>query len=119
MRNTILHALSVAAERFRDNAKAIRLENMGADGGRIADQFEIQAREALAAHALLSEGFLCAFSTDNAAFQGVAAPATADVLFNIAQRVRQGAETSGAIWDLNGNTLGAWSLDHTDDAPDD
>lgn len=118
MRNTVLHALSVAAERFRDNAKAIRLENMGADGARLADQFETQAREALAAHALLSGGFLCAFATDNAAFQGVAPDACADVLFNLAQRVRKG-EKSGNIWDLNGNTLGSWSLDHTDEESDD
>lgn len=124
MRDTILHALSVAADRFAENAKTMRakaamwgqIDGTSAHMIELADRFDVQAKETYAAHALLSEGFLCAFSTDNAAFQGGGAPLEAKRLLNgIARGLELGAIGGKAI-DYNGNAVGFWSLEHTDEA---
>lgn len=122
MRQTILHALSVAAERFRDNAHVMRL-NMNTcatqakhlEWSRLAEQFDLQARETAAAHALLSEGFLCAFSTDGAAFQDGNAPwAVSGMLTDMAHTMRHD-NVRGSVLCPNGNNVGFWSLDHADE----
>ncbi len=123
MRNTILHALSVAAERFAENAKTMRgkakmwgqIDGTSARMQELADQFENQANETYAAHALLSEGVLVAFSTDSAAFQsGFAREGCRRILRGLSAQIGDGETIGGDLKDANNLLVGFWSLEHAD-----
>ncbi len=123
MRDTITHALSVAADTFRRNAQAMRHEASiwGQSEAKregcttLAEQFEEQEKATLAAHALLSEGVLIAFSTDGPAFQsGFALHASADLLEGLARRLRHGPLAAGSVLCPNSNEVGFWDVEHTD-----
>jgi len=50
------------------------------------------------------------FSTDNAAFEAPADYMIATVLREIAMKI-EGGKTEGAVVDINGNTIGQWSIE--------
>lgn len=58
--------------------------------------------------------FVMTFTTTNAAFSGGDGPEEcARILRKIADKVSAGDE-SGAIFDINGNSIGQWSVDFPD-----
>jgi hypothetical protein len=65
--------------------------------------------------------FRLRFEMDNAAFSDGNHPAeVARILHDIAERVAPGCTDCGIIRDINGNTVGRWSMDppETDDSED-
>jgi hypothetical protein len=55
--------------------------------------------------------FKLEFKTDNAAFEDDYAVETARILKEIAERIERRRHTGGWAFDVNGNTVGEWSLD--------
>ena len=56
-----------------------------------------------------------AFSTDNAAFEDYRAMAIADILHGIANQIEHHWRTEGVIRDVNGNAIGTWTTEGTEE----
>lgn len=63
----------------------------------------------------MTEKFWAEFDLGNAAFEGEARPAeVVRILRGVADRVEQGHD-EGLVHDVNGNKVGAWTLDVPED----
>lgn len=56
------------------------------------------------------------FATDNAAFEEAPATEAARILKAIARQIETGAAFDGTIYDINGNRVGAWSMDEPEES---
>jgi hypothetical protein len=56
--------------------------------------------------------FQLSFACDNAAFEDALREHVATLLRGVADRIDNGSEDTGWIYDGNGNRVGAWSFDN-------
>ena len=59
--------------------------------------------------------FTLFFDTDNEAFQGDVEAECARILRVVAARLEKGETWQSVVRDVNGNTVGKWELDHTEE----
>jgi len=64
----------------------------------------------------MTDAFKLELEMGNAAFEGEQRYAeVARILRDTANKIQHGAQTSGEVFDINGNCVGSWSLDPADE----